>query len=41
MRLLADHDEIAGEVAEQDVVLDLCVLAARATLRRMFQYVEA
>ena len=26
MRLPADHDEIAGEVAEQDVVLDLRVL---------------
>ena len=26
MRLPADHDEIAGEIAEQDVVLDLRVL---------------
>ena len=26
MRLPADHDEIAGEVAEQNVVLDLRVL---------------
>ena len=26
MRLLTDHDDIAGEVAEQDVVLDLRVL---------------
>ena len=39
MRLPADNDEIAGEVAEQDVVLD--PFAAPATLRRMFQYVEA
>ena len=42
MRLPADHDEIAGEVAEQNVVLDLRVLCGTpATLRRMFQYVEA
>ncbi len=41
MGLQADHAEIAGEVAEQDVVLDLRVLCAPATLRRMFQYVEA
>ena len=26
MRLPADHDEVAGEVAEQDVALDLRVL---------------
>ena len=28
MRLPADNDEIAGEVAEQDVVLDLRVLCS-------------
>ena len=28
MRLPADHDEIAGEVAEQDVILDLRVLCS-------------
>ena len=41
MGLPADHDEVAGEVAERNAVLDLCVLAAPATLRCMFQYVEA
>ena len=44
IRLPADHDEIAGEVAEQNVVLSFwtCAsFAAPATLRRMFQYVEA
>ena len=41
MRLPADNDEIAGEVAEQDVVLACASFAAPATLRRMFQYVEA
>ena len=45
MRLPADHDEIAGEVAEQNFVLDLRVLCgtghAEAHVPVMFQYVEA
>ena len=41
VRLPANHDEIAGEVAQQNVVLDLRVLCGTPTLRRMFQYVEA
>ncbi len=43
MRLPADHDELAGEVAQQDVVLEhhAIVLSALATLRRTFKLVEA
>ena len=44
MRLPADHDEVAGEVAESLSKMSFwtCAsFAAPATLRRTFQYVEA
>ena len=41
MRLPANHDEIAGEVAQQNVVLDLRVLCGTSHAEAMFQYVEA
>ncbi len=40
IRLPADRDEIAGEVAEQDVALDLRVLCGTGHAD-MFQYVGA
>jgi hypothetical protein len=41
MRLPADHDEVAGEVAEQMSFWTCASFAAPATLRRMFQYMES